>query len=101
MNSCRPTHRIVRESFSVMMGAYLASSRGAGAERSASMPRSAGFPDDQVAKRRPVAELFMSSGRRLATTIGHGDWEAHNLRWTGSRPWVVHDWDSAMSGPRR
>jgi Ser/Thr protein kinase RdoA (MazF antagonist) len=31
--------------------------------------------------------------------VGHGDWESHNLRWHGRTPWVVHDWDSVMSGP--
>jgi hypothetical protein len=31
--------------------------------------------------------------------IGHGDWEAQNLRWNGTRAWAVHDWDSVMSGP--
>jgi Ser/Thr protein kinase RdoA (MazF antagonist) len=31
--------------------------------------------------------------------VGHGDWEAQNLRWNGRQPWVVHDWDSVMTGP--
>jgi hypothetical protein len=31
--------------------------------------------------------------------VGHGDWEAQNLRWRGRRPWAVHDWDSVVSGP--
>lgn len=26
--------------------------------------------------------------------LGHADWEAQNLRWSGSTPYVVHDWDS-------
>lgn len=26
--------------------------------------------------------------------LGHADWEAQNLRWSGSAPHVVHDWDS-------
>jgi hypothetical protein len=31
--------------------------------------------------------------------VGHGDWEAQNLRWRGQQPWAVHDWDSAVSAP--
>jgi hypothetical protein len=31
--------------------------------------------------------------------VGHGDWEAQNLRWHGQQPWTVHDWDSAVSAP--
>jgi Ser/Thr protein kinase RdoA (MazF antagonist) len=31
--------------------------------------------------------------------VGHGDWEAQNLRWQGREPWVVHDWDSVVSAP--
>jgi Ser/Thr protein kinase RdoA (MazF antagonist) len=31
--------------------------------------------------------------------VGHGDWEGHNLRWHGRTPWVVHDWDSVVTGP--
>ncbi len=31
--------------------------------------------------------------------IGHGDWEAQNLRWDGDQPLVVHDWDSVIAGP--
>ncbi len=31
--------------------------------------------------------------------VGHGDWEAQNLRWHGQEPWTVHDWDSAVSAP--
>ncbi len=37
------------------------------------------------------------AGRR--TTIGHGDWEAQNLRWDGDAPLVVHDWDSVTVAP--
>lgn len=31
--------------------------------------------------------------------LGHGDWEAQNLRWRGRRPWAVHDWDSVIRAP--
>jgi hypothetical protein len=33
------------------------------------------------------------------TVVGHGDWEGQNLRWRDGQPWVVHDWDSVVSGP--
>ena len=31
--------------------------------------------------------------------IGHGDWESQNIRWSGSRPLAVHDWDSVIAQP--
>jgi hypothetical protein len=31
--------------------------------------------------------------------IGHVDWEAHNLDWSGMTPVVVHDWDSVAIRP--
>jgi hypothetical protein len=31
--------------------------------------------------------------------IGHGDWEAQNLRWSDGLPVAVHDWDSVISAP--
>ncbi len=31
--------------------------------------------------------------------VGHGDWEAQNLRWRDGRPYAVHDWDSVVCGP--
>lgn len=31
--------------------------------------------------------------------VGHGDWEAQNLRWHGLEPVVVHDWDSVIAAP--
>jgi hypothetical protein len=31
--------------------------------------------------------------------IGHGDFEAQNLRWNGSTPLAVHDWDSVICAP--
>ena len=37
--------------------------------------------------------------RGEAHVVGHGDWEAQNLRWRGQQPWAVHDWDSAVSAP--
>jgi hypothetical protein len=30
----------------------------------------------------------------LPRVLGHGDWESQNLRWHGSTPYAVHDWDS-------
>ena len=32
-------------------------------------------------------------------TIGHADWEAHNVDWSGDRPVAVHDWDSVAIRP--
>lgn len=37
--------------------------------------------------------------RGARPVVGHGDWEAHNLRWNGRTPWVVHDWDSLVAAP--
>jgi hypothetical protein len=37
--------------------------------------------------------------RGEAHVVGHGDWEAQNLRWHSHQPWTVHDWDSAVSAP--
>jgi Ser/Thr protein kinase RdoA (MazF antagonist) len=37
--------------------------------------------------------------RGVPSVVGHGDWEAQNLRWHGGTPWVVHDWDSVISAP--
>jgi Ser/Thr protein kinase RdoA (MazF antagonist) len=37
--------------------------------------------------------------RGVRPVVGHGDWEAHNLRWNGRSPWVVHDWDSLICAP--
>ena len=31
--------------------------------------------------------------------IGHADWEAQNMRWSGDRIVAVHDWDSVVSQP--
>ncbi|GGN66214.1 hypothetical protein GCM10011610_00940 [Nocardia rhizosphaerihabitans] len=35
----------------------------------------------------------------LPYVLGHGDFEAQNLRWHGSDVWVVHDWDSLAWQP--
>lgn len=35
----------------------------------------------------------------LPLHVGHGDWEAQNLRFDGADPYVVHDWDSAVLLP--
>jgi hypothetical protein len=41
--------------------------------------------------RRARARLL---GTALEPVIGHADWEAQNLRWDGTEPHTVHDWDS-------
>jgi hypothetical protein len=48
------------------------------------------------AARRVRERLTSASGRAC---LGHGDWESQNIRWTGSDPLVVHDWDSVISQP--
>ena len=51
----------------------------------------------------PVPEFVTAAARRvrdrlaavyLPRVLGHGDWEAQNLRWQGDVPYAVHDWDS-------
>jgi hypothetical protein len=51
---------------------------------------------DDVAIR--VQRRLMSTEHHPAV-VGHGDWEAQNLRWHGRTPWVVHDWDSLITAP--
>ena len=51
-----------------------------------------------------VDDLARRIRARLVTAtdtpvIGHIDWEAHNLDWDGSRPVLVHDWDSIAIRP--
>ena len=50
---------------------------------------------DDAARR--VRERLTSSPGRMS--IGHGDWESQNIRWTGRDPLVVHDWDSVIAQP--
>jgi hypothetical protein len=35
----------------------------------------------------------------LPCVLGHGDYEAQNLRWHGRQVWTVHDWDSLAWQP--
>jgi hypothetical protein len=35
----------------------------------------------------------------LPDVVGHGDWEAQNIRWKGHSAWAIHDWDSLVSLP--
>lgn len=46
--------------------------------------------------RRTAARLGRSV---LPHVLGHGDWEAQNIRWKHGRPWSVYDWDSLVSLP--
>jgi hypothetical protein len=46
-----------------------------------------------------VVDTAIRSARRLHSAslpnvLGHGDFEAQNLRWKDSKLWAVHDWDS-------
>jgi Phosphotransferase enzyme family len=50
---------------------------------------------DDAARR--VRDRLTSTSARVC--IGHGDWESQNIRWTGSDPLVVHDWDSVIAQP--
>jgi hypothetical protein len=36
---------------------------------------------------------------RAPRVIGHGDWHADNVRWSGTKLLVVHDWDSVVYQP--
>ncbi|MBK1786291.1 phosphotransferase [Prauserella cavernicola] len=38
-------------------------------------------------------------GARLPCVLGHGDFEAQNLRWHDGTVWAVHDWDSLTWQP--
>jgi len=54
---------------------------------------------ERVGLPAPLVALAVRARRRLVGTplppvLGHGDWEAQNLRWSGGEPYVVHDWDS-------
>lgn len=35
----------------------------------------------------------------LPDVVGHGDWEAQNIRWKGHGAWAIHDWDSLVGLP--
>ena len=58
---------------------------------------------DPLAERRTLPEVIEETARRararllgaaLEPVVGHADWEAQNLRWDGTEPHTVHDWDS-------
>jgi hypothetical protein len=69
------------------------------------------WPDDRDVdlNDRPEPAWLDEVGRRVRrrldqtrgwpSVMGHGDWEAQNLRWHGTTPCAVHDWDSVMCGP--
>ncbi len=51
-----------------------------------------------------VVETARRARRRLLASelpsvLGHGDYEAQNVRWRGDEVWVVHDWDSLAWQP--
>jgi Ser/Thr protein kinase RdoA (MazF antagonist) len=50
---------------------------------------------DEAAQRVRRALVTYSAPLR----VGHGDWEAQNIRWNGNDPLVVHDWDSVIAQP--
>ena len=55
-------------------------------------PLPAGGPDDVHAVTRRVRTRLARSS--LPAILGHADWEAQNLRWNGTEPHAIHDWDS-------
>lgn len=57
-----------------------------------SRPGADSLPKELVAIAARTRKRLVSTD--LAPVLGHADWEAQNLRWNGSEPYVVHDWDS-------
>jgi Ser/Thr protein kinase RdoA (MazF antagonist) len=47
---------------------------------------------------RAVQSRLADYGPR-SVVVGHGDFEAQNIRWNSLTPHVVHDWDSVIAGP--
>lgn len=65
-----------------------------------------GFLDERDQGRVPASAVETAvrvRGRILAAglpcVLGHGDFEAQNLRWRGRDVWIVHDWDSLAWQP--
>jgi hypothetical protein len=56
--------------------------------------REPAWVDDAARRVRERLSTFAA-----AACIGHGDWESQNIRWSGSRPLAVHDWDSVIAQP--
>ncbi|GHF51361.1 hypothetical protein FHX82_004005 [Amycolatopsis bartoniae] len=54
-------------------------------------------PAHVVATAERVRKRLLAAG--LPNVLGHGDFEAQNLRWHGPRVWTVHDWDSLAWQP--
>jgi hypothetical protein len=65
------------------------------------------FPEnprhDVLAADRALPTVIGETARRVRTrlrtatlrpVLGHADWEAQNLRWNGTEPYAVYDWDS-------
>ncbi|MFI8194512.1 phosphotransferase [Streptomyces sp. NPDC085946] len=73
-------------------------------------PRPWPWPDDMDVdlNDRPGPGWLKETARRVRTrlrrtalpeVVGHGDLESQNIRWSGDRLHVVHDWDSAVARP--
>ncbi|WP_400160398.1 phosphotransferase [Arthrobacter sp. BPSS-3] len=54
-------------------------------------------PERVNAIARSVSERLTQT--TLPLVVGHGDWESQNLRWQGTSPTTVHDWDSLVALP--
>lgn len=39
------------------------------------------------------------SAVQAASSVGHGDWESHNIAWRDGKALAVHDWDSVIAQP--
>jgi Ser/Thr protein kinase RdoA (MazF antagonist) len=69
------------------------------------------WPPDEVVDHKDrtlVPETVREYARRVSSrlrrsdlprVIGHGDWEAQNIRWKEDTPWSVYDWDSLVYLP--
>ncbi|MEV4514210.1 hypothetical protein AB0K00_35280 [Dactylosporangium sp. NPDC049525] len=55
--------------------------------------------DETGARVRRRLGRFVRTAAGGRVVIGHGDWEAQNIRWDGAEPLVVHDWDSVTAAP--
>jgi hypothetical protein len=54
---------------------------------------------DQIAVPEHIEETAIRVLNRLRRAdlpfvLGHGDWVTQNVRWQGSQPYAIHDWDS-------
>jgi len=46
-----------------------------------------------------AVQLRLTDYGTVRVVVGHGDFEAHNIRWRGLDPVAMHDWDSVIVAP--